>query len=110
MQGEGATPVEVAKVAMRRRASANLGIQRPRHTLDLAGKTIAGCAVGREAAKATNTTRFHAVMACGHPQIVEGSTLMAAERAGKIVKCSACAKLDYRALRKSRARKVRTSD
>ena len=110
IEGEGATPVEVAEVAMRRKASANLGVQRPRRTLELTGKTLAGCAVDRRAADATRVSRFHAIMSCGHPQIVDGSVLTAAERAGKILKCTACTKTDYRAMRKSRAGKKQVQD
>jgi hypothetical protein len=67
--------------------------------LDLAGKTIAGCAVGKMAVNATANTRFHCVMLCGHPQITDGTMLMAAERAGGTLKCSPCSKVDGKAAR-----------
>jgi hypothetical protein len=103
LEGEGSTPVEVAEVANRRKPSANLGIQRPLRTLDLSGKTLAGCAIGRRAADATRGSRFHAIMSCGHAQIVDGSIIAVADRAGKTLKCSACIKADQRGLRAARA-------
>jgi hypothetical protein len=91
-----------------RRNTASLGIQQPSRVLDLSGKTIAGCAVGKMAVNATANTRFHCVMLCGHPQITDGTMLTAADRAGKTLKCSRCAKIDSTAARvaKNAARKA----
>jgi hypothetical protein len=92
-------------VSARRKASASLGVSRPSRSLDLAGKTLAGCVVDRMAANSTKQSRFHALMSCGHSQIVDGSELTAADRAKRTLKCSACIKADYRAMRKAAAGK-----
>ena len=85
--------------APRRRAGLSNNVHRPSRTLDLAGKTLAGCVVDRKAADATRQSRFHALMACGHPLILDGSALMAAHKAGRVLKCVACTKADFLALR-----------
>ena len=82
-----------------RRNNASLGIQQPSRVLDLSGKTIAGCAVGKMAVNATANTRFHCTMLCGHPQITDGTMLTSADRAGRTLKCSRCSKVDGKAAR-----------
>lgn len=102
LQGEGSTAQEVADVAARRKSSASLGNQQPSRTLDLAGKTLAGCAVGKMAVDATPHTRFHIVAACGHSMIVDGTTLVQAEKAKRLVKCKACSQADTKALKRAK--------
>lgn len=94
-------PAVVAPAAPRRNAGLSNNVHRASRSLDLAGKTIAGCLVVRIAAAATRHSRWHAVMSCGHPKIVDGSELTAADRAKKTLKCSACNRADSIASQKA---------
>jgi hypothetical protein len=102
LQGESANPEQSAATARAHTSNASLGIQKPSRTLDLAGKTVAGCAVDRMAADATANSRFHCVMSCGHPQIVDGTMLMSAARAGQVLCCKPCSKANGKALREAK--------
>lgn len=103
LQGESANPEQAAAIARAHTSNASLGVQKPSRTLDLAGKVVAGCAVDRLAADATANTRFHCVMSCGHAQIMDGTALMAGQRAGKMLKCTPCSKVDGKAARRAKA-------
>lgn len=102
IEGAASSPEQAAATARAHTSNASLGIQKPSRTLDLAGKTVAGCAVDRLAADATANSRFHCVMSCGHQQIVDGTVLMSAQRAGQRLKCKACAKADGRQAREAK--------
>jgi hypothetical protein len=107
LQGEGTTVVEVAEVAAKRKASARLGNQQPSRTLELSGKTLAGCSIGKMAADATANTRFHTVLACGHSKILDGTVIMTAERAGQIIKCPPCNRIDAKAAKEAKRKAAR---
>lgn len=99
--------IAVKGAAMRSSNNFQVGDKHPR-ALKLEGKELAGCKVMHKAADATHTTRFHAVMACGHTAIIEGTILNTAERDGKKLSCKQCQLIlsrDQRA-KKSKMRKA----
>lgn len=73
-------------------------------TLKLTGQKLAGCDVGAEAANATQSTRFHVVMFCGHAGILSGTDLKQAEKAGKKLRCRSCARAFRAEEKKSKKR------
>lgn len=101
------TPIKPAAPAPKRNSGLSNNVLRPSRTLDLAGKTLAGCAVDRMAANATKQSRFHALMACGHSAIVDGSALMSAQKEGRIMKCVGCVKADRRVMGRGKKRAVK---
>jgi len=102
LQGGPKTPQEAVELGARRKSNASLGIQQPSRTLELSGKTLAGCAVGKMAADSTANTRFHSVLACGHAKIIDGTVLTTADRAGKILKCPPCNRADAKAAKEAK--------
>lgn len=106
LRGAPSTPEQHAVVAVKSAAMRNgIGeVMRNPRTLKLEGETLAGCQIGKTAHNSGSNTRFHAVMACGHEEIVVGTTVKFAHKKGQVLRCKACAKqynLDQRIAKKA---------
>ena len=93
VRGLPTTPEELEHVAVVSEAARGQTLQsgeKNKRRLQLQGTELAGCQVGEMAADATQSTRFHTRMSCGHMAIVSGTDLKMAHKKGLKLRCKPC--------------------